>query len=691
MAGATTTGAVVRRGLQHRQLLFALNCYLAVVLALFVSLSLDLPNPWWAMLSVFLGQPALPTQPVTGAIWARAIYRAAGTAIGCAAALIIVPNLSGSSELLILAVAGWVAFCVYVSVLDRTPRAYVFVLGGFTMALIGLPFATDPTGIFNAVVGRCEEILIGVVSGAVVQSLLFPRSAVGLLNNKIDQILNGAQLLMAQGVEALTAPPTSSTPRSLAIELTEMNLVATNLRFEGEFSRAHARLLRALEQRLVEILPLTTAIEDRLRTLTGEGQVPSTLPPLMSRVSAWVRSAEAADQVRTDALIADIRRSAPELAGNSGWSEMLLASLAERLEELVADWNECLALSAALRDQTGAAVRPLIGSYPPRPLHVDHGVAALSSVVTALTVIALGALVVAIHWETGFAAIGVAAALCSLFAAPDDPTPMARRLLIGFVLGLPLAGLYEFAVLPLIDGFVLLAIALFPVCFAIGFFFGEPKYAIVAVALSTGFSTGLALQPSFQADFPTFLNTYLALIVGAAFGLVMLSLARVLPIEHVIRRILRAGWRDLAELTGARKVPDRGRWTSRMLDRVGLLLPRLAAAPPDNEWKLIDALRDLRLGVSIIDLRMVFRGRRAGGDRELEAVLSTLQAHFRSRAAGVQAPLPLGFTDEFDRLVQQILLMDDPSDRFAGAAAATAVRRNLCPNAGPYQSRAGAG
>jgi hypothetical protein len=44
----------------------------------------DLPDPWWAMLTVFLAQP---TQPLVGAIWAKAFYGVVGTLIGATAGI----------------------------------------------------------------------------------------------------------------------------------------------------------------------------------------------------------------------------------------------------------------------------------------------------------------------------------------------------------------------------------------------------------------------------------------------------------------------------------------------------------------------------------------------------------------------------------------------------------------------------
>ena len=47
-----------------------------------------------------------------------------------------------------------------------------------------------------------------------------------------------------------------------------------------------------------------------------------------------------------------------------------------------------------------------------------------------------------------------------------------------------------------------------------------------------------------------------------------------------------------------------------MLDRVGLLMPRLSRAGRDPELATADALRDLRTGVNIIDLEEIVSGLR---------------------------------------------------------------------------------
>ena len=661
--------------------LFALSRYISVVLALYVAFALNLPNPWWAMLTVFLAQP---TQPLVGAIWAKAAYRVAGTVIGVIASIVLIPSFANSAEVLVLALASWVAICLFGSLLDRSPRGYVFMLAGYTVALVGLPIATNPDGIFDVAVARAEEIIIGVLASAVVQSVLFPRSVSEAMQAKLDVIMNEARAWIGQGLRVLTPAPA---PRHLAAELTALNLMATDWKFEGAYPGSARGALLALEERLVSLLPLMASIEDRLKGLPAADVEAQEIAPLLDRIAAWVATAETDDDP-IGRLASEIRGRAPELGPTSSWSDILVASLVGRLSDLAATWEECLQLARIVRGhdpKPSQTMRHLLGGARPRRLHVDRGVAAFSALVIAVIVLCAGALTVATRWESGPIAIGIAAVTCSLFAAADDPTPMVLDFVIGIILALPLAVLYEFAILPMIDGFVMLAAVLFPVIFMAGLFLTQPKFALKTLAIVVGFSAGLALQPTFSSNFAVFTNTYIALVVGALLALIGLRLARILPAHRIIRRILRASWKELAALAASRAPPDRAAWASRMLDRAGLLPPRLARAGPSDEWDAVDALRDLRLGAGIIELRRLQSLAGAATSREIEGVLTALSAHFQALSLGRAAALPLNVVDRLDAAITGILRLREPADRQAGVAAATGLRRTLFPQAAAYR------
>ena len=167
-----------------RPIIFSINCWIATVLALLIAFSLDLKSPGWAMTTVYL-----TSQPLSGVLRAKAVYRTIGTFIGGAAMVAIVPNLVDAPELTTLAIILWVALCVFVSLLDRTPRSYMFVLAGYTAALIGFPSVLVPDTVFDTAVSRVEEITLGVVCAAIVHSLIFPKSACIILAEEMRPLV----------------------------------------------------------------------------------------------------------------------------------------------------------------------------------------------------------------------------------------------------------------------------------------------------------------------------------------------------------------------------------------------------------------------------------------------------------------------------------------------------------------------
>src|ERR1700742_848687 len=156
---------------QHAALVFALRTFAAAMLAFSIALWLDMPRPYWAMASVYI-----PSHQLTGATWSKAVYRVLGTLIGAAGTVALVPNLVNAPELLSLAIALWVGVFLYLSLIDGTPRAYVFLLSGYTVALLGFPIITAPQLTFDIVSSRVQEIMLGIVCASVVAMLVMPRS-----------------------------------------------------------------------------------------------------------------------------------------------------------------------------------------------------------------------------------------------------------------------------------------------------------------------------------------------------------------------------------------------------------------------------------------------------------------------------------------------------------------------------------
>src|ERR1700748_679017 len=183
------------RGIGIRPIIFSVNCYIATILTMFIAFSLDLKSPGWAMTTFYL-----TSQPLSGAMRAKAVYRAIGTFVGAAAMVAIVPNLVDAPELTTLAIMLWVALCVFVSLLDRTPRSYMFVLSGYTAALIGFPSVLAPATAFDTAGSRVEEIPLGVGGAAIVHSLVLPKSAFSAFAQRLRRAIGDTRRCLGDGL-----------------------------------------------------------------------------------------------------------------------------------------------------------------------------------------------------------------------------------------------------------------------------------------------------------------------------------------------------------------------------------------------------------------------------------------------------------------------------------------------------------
>jgi uncharacterized membrane protein YccC len=670
-----------------RGLIYATNCTLAALLALYVAFSAGLPNPGWASLTVFI--VSQPLGAASGSVVSRALYRAAGTVIGIIASMLILPTLVQTPALMIAAVAAWVALCIYISLLDRSPRGYAFLLAGYTVALVGLPLIGDASQLFDIGVARIEEIVIGALSAALVHSLLFPRTLKSQLDARLGASLSNARNWMAAALSHKESTAADGTARRrMAADLTELHQLANGQRFDADAGAVDSRIVSALETRLVALLPLMTAVEDRLGALAEA--MPPALEDHVAEVRQWIEEATHGDPNRVDQLLAAGRQALPTPGALPAWTEMLAVSAVQRLAELVEAWNDCLHLMPFVHDPLrvqDARTRQLADAQRRRRLHVDHGLAAYAGLAAAVAVVLAGAVAMVTGWAQGTAMIGIAAAGSSVFAFIDDPRPMQKLMTLWTLIAVPVAALYVFAILPAVDGFGAFALALSPLFFGTALYLATPQHWLRALGFALISQTLIALQPTLRADFEAFTNVAVGAVAGSLIALLVTSLMRVVSAETSASRILRAGWRELAALAAGRptSVPDA--WASRMLDRVGLLIPRLAGATGVARLQHVDALNDLRLGVNTVTLREM--ARESEGEPVASAVGTLMQhlaRHFRAQRED-PAPPSGELLRVLDDTIRQFLALGGGPLRLRGLAASTGLRRGLFPDAPPFDTR----
>jgi uncharacterized membrane protein YccC len=209
-----------------------------------------------------------------------------------------------------------------------------------------------------------------------------------------------------------------------------------------------------------------------------------------------------------------------------------------------------------------------------------------------------------------------------------------------------------------------------------------PAYAPIGLALALGFTVEISLQTTYTADLATILNSNSAFVLGGVAALVVTRLMRVIGTQASARRIIRATYRDLADLAQGATV-TRNQWTSRMLDRVALLLYRQPRFEPRPQHEFADALRDLRLGANIIETRSIGSEMSDRAQEALAAMFAGLAAYFRALARGRGAPLGDDFLQKIDLAIGEVAACS--ASRNACVAAVVGLRRTLYPDAPPYR------
>jgi len=648
---------------------------------MFVAFSLDLKSPGWAMTTVYL-----TSQPLSGALRAKAVYRVIGTFIGGAAMVAIVPNLVDAPELTTLAIILWVALCVFVSLFDRTPRSYAFVLSGYTAALIGFPSVLAPGTVFDTAVSRVEEITLGVVCAALVHSLIFPKSVFSVFADKLKSATANARRWLADGLVRQASPQAEMERRRIAADITELYLLGTSSRFDTSPYRPDIGLIREFDRKMVALLPLLSAVEDRLTVLRRIGPLDTKLSQAVASVRDWLGLKPPGDRVRAAELKEACVAATPAVAPQSSWADLVTVNLTVRLIELVESWQGCLDFAAYLADSTqkpNADIRAAAVHIGPKSMHTDAGIALLSALAAAVAMGLCAFLWIATAWPEGGLAVAFTAVSCTLFASLDDPTPTIRNFIVLLAVCIPIVIVYQFFLLPAIGGFVLLCAVLAFTLIPAGLLMAIPAYAPIGLALGIAFNLELGLQTSYTADLATILNTNGAFLFGGIAALVVTRLMRIIGTQASARRLMRATYRDLGDLADGRALLTRDQWASRMLDRVALLLYRQPRFEPQPQHEFADALEDLRLGVNIIETQSLAPGMSERAQQALGALFAGVASLFRALAHGRVPPIGDDLLQKIDIALDEVTACTAATH--ACVAAVVGLRRALYPDAPQHQ------
>ena len=679
------------------EILFSSKSFAAAMLAMYLASRAGLPRPFWALMTTYI-----VAHPLAGAVRSKAVFRFLGTLIGCTATVLLVPALSNAPELLTLVLALWVGLCLCISLFDRTPRSYVFMLAGYTAALIGFPSVQTPLALFDTAVARVEEIGLGIFCATLIHSLVLPAGLAPTVLGLLDRTLQDARkwlgdLFQPAGRSSAEPRRLDDDRRRLAGDITQLRLLSTHVPFDTTHLRWTASAIRAMQDRVAALTPALSAVEDRLLALEqAEGAIAPDVAAVLAKAAQWLRDeADSSGDAATRAGRLQELRSAIDALGatppnaeqQGRWGRALRIGLAGRLEELVDGWTACAQLRQDIDEGLkGAAPLRRTAALGSRVLHRDYGMALLSALAAVIAICLCGAFWILTGWPMGSVATMMAAVFCCFFATMDDPVPAIHGFLKWTLWSIPISAVYVLVLMPTVQDFGMLVLICAPLFLLLGFYLPRPTHFMAAMALIFGVCGTLAMHDTASSDLVSFLNSMIGQIVGVVVAARVTRLVRSVGADWSARRIQRATWRELGDMAASSQpqYAQSDAYAVRMLDRIGLLAPRIAQAGGTVEGVAAnDALRDLRMGADIAVLQRV-RGQLPLATSA--ALLGGISGFFRQRAEGRMNPRPPGLLPQIDEALGAMLDARDAASSAAARSAVTALvglRRNLFPDAPP--------
>ncbi|WP_295549651.1 FUSC family protein [uncultured Stenotrophomonas sp.] len=568
--------------------LFSLKCLLAASLGLYVSLRIGLNRPFWVIGTVYL-----VSQPLSGATLSRGLFRLLGTVGAAFATVALVPRFANAPLVLSAALAAWMALCLYLAMLDRTPRAYAFLLAGYTTSLIGFPAVMVPGDVFTIAITRVQEIAIGILAATLVHGLVLPRRVSMRVHARVAAVLDDTER-WTRDMRAGASDTVLATDRSkVAADLLELHVLSIHLPFDSAHGVAQVQILRALHDRMLDVLMLSSAVEDSI------------------------------DRLRS-----------PQM-DSTGWRNLLQAGLAAQQTELDLAHADCRVLQAQLRtarsDWRRHVPARLVRHAQGAVLHRDHRLALRSALGAFVGILLSCVLWIATGWSEGATAVSIIGTACVLFGTIEAPAPHVMRYLVGSCIGVAVGLLYGLLIFPALSDITGLIAALAPVLLLCGSFLARPPFIMAALGVVLTFPLIAGLGATSTVNIVGALNNSVALFVGTTVALCSMQLFQTADAGRNRARLERSIRRDIARHAAGQGDVTRA-WLSRMLDRIGLLAPRLQGrASAAHDLRALFA--DVRAAHASNQLRALDTRLHDPRTQAFHAALiEHVAAHFRIRA-----------------------------------------------------------
>lgn len=535
---------------------YALRNSMAMCLALGIAFLLDLDEPYWAMTSA-----AVVSFPTIGGVISKSIGRIFGSLLGALASMLIAGMCLNDPWLFTFFIAGWLAMCTYISNHYQNNVSYAFALAGYTAAIItfSLTDATDSMQVFDITQARVCEVVTGIICGAMMMMIL-PSTSDG--TTLLDSLRN-MHLRLLEHAKMLWQPEVTIQMRTAHESVISQILTMNVLRIQAFWS--HYRLRRrnnVLNFMLHQQLRLTSIISSIRRMILNWPDRPANLQDVLQQLLTELKQPDT-NKYRLAKILqkihphdnSDFRHKAFWLRlRHFCWLYLQSTRWLNRLDEA---------------SPTAKLQPPKVNSIAQ---HTDSTEAAYNALRTFLCIIVGCAFWINTQWDSGAAAMTLAAISCVLYSAIPTPIKSISTLMKSLVLLSIACYIVKFGLMIQIDDFWVFCSFLLPILITMQMLkLQYPSYAALWAQLIVYMGSFLAVTNPPDYDFQRYINDDFGKLVGVILAGLAFQILRPSSDKLKSRRIIRALRRDFIDQLSQKPQQSESQFESRIYHRISQL------------------------------------------------------------------------------------------------------------------------
>ncbi|EHH69160.1 hypothetical protein GMO_04670 [Gluconobacter morbifer G707] len=497
--------------------MFALRTTAAALLALGIAFWMELGEPQWAAMTVWI-----VAQNSRGESISKGRWRLVGTVVGMVAAITLMALFPQYPWLFLPALAIWVGLCAGLATLTHNFRGYALVLAGYTCTIIALGAVNDPDHVFNIAMARGTYIFLGVICETAAGMIFLPNVA----QRAREELRKRLQTVLSNAVGGLT-----DVLRQKPGAIDRLSTLLGSLQASSdqiEFSRIEIRSAGNEVEHAYVTLGLVARVLSRglgLRTrITSVTHFPDALHPLMEDMAKALDGLPERLQtdrrgiaalVQVEALLAECRGRMQAILPRNDEDSLNEGIILTGVEVMLSDLCETLRSYRASVDGAPISERRHLTRNADWRASTRNGIRTMASLLFGAYVWEVTA------WPQGSVFLTFIAVVCARFATFENTVLLSANFFYGAVWAALASVIPVFIVLPVTSSYTFF-------CLVVGFFMmlgglasRNPSTAVLAASYGTFFPFLLGLGNASRINELGWFNTTMALLAGLGAGVII--------------------------------------------------------------------------------------------------------------------------------------------------------------------------